>query len=97
MVGQAYTLGAAPSTAAAPLFPEPAMVAGVEPVMPDDRLTDEEFAALVAIDSSIGQRRPSMDIEIKLRRLGLIERNGLSRLPARTAKGNALVAGRRGR
>ena len=63
--------------------------------MPDQPLTPEEFAALVAIDSSMAQRRPSMDIEIKLRRLGLIERNGMSRLPARTAKGDALVAAAR--
>jgi hypothetical protein len=63
----------------------------------NDRLTNEDFAALVAIDSSISQRRPSMEVEIKLRRMGLIERSGLSRLPARTAEGNALVAGRRDR
>lgn len=55
-------------------------------------LSSAEFAALVAIDSTWAQRRPSMDIEIKLRQLGLIERNGMSRLPARTAKGNAVVA-----
>lgn len=62
--------------------------------MPDD-LTAEEFAALVAIDSSFHQTRPSIELEMKLRGLGLIERNGLSRLPARTAKGDALVrAGR---
>jgi hypothetical protein len=64
--------------------------------MPDTPLTPDEFAALVAIDSSIGQRRPSMDMEIRLRLLGLIERNGMSRLPSRTAKGEALVlAGRK--
>jgi hypothetical protein len=64
--------------------------------MPDTPLTPDEFAALVALDSSIGQRRPSMDMEIRLRFLGLIERDGLSRLPARTARGEALVwAGRK--
>jgi len=63
--------------------------------MLDTPLTPDEFAALVALDSSIGQRRPSMDMEIRLRLLGLIERNGMSRLPSRTAKGEALVrAGR---
>ncbi|MBY0318897.1 MAG: hypothetical protein K2X72_09260 [Reyranella sp.] len=67
-----------------------------EPLDPDEPLTPDEFAALVAIDSSIGQRRPSMDMEVRLRRLGLIERNGMSRLPSRTAKGEALVrAGRK--
>jgi hypothetical protein len=54
-------------------------------------LTPDEFAALFAIDSTIGQRRPSMEMEVRLYRLGLIERNGMSRLPARTAKGEALV------
>jgi len=59
-------------------------------------LTPDEFAALFAIDSTIGQRRPSMDMEVHLRRLGLIERNGMSGLPARTAMGEALVrAGRK--
>ena len=55
-------------------------------------LSPDEFAALVAIDSSMRQRRPSPEIEIKLRRLGLIERNGTSGLPARTAEGDRLVA-----
>jgi hypothetical protein len=55
-------------------------------------LSPEEFAALVAIDSTMRQRRPSPDMEIKLRRLGLIERGGMSGLPARTAEGDALVA-----
>jgi hypothetical protein len=64
--------------------------------MLDKPLTPDEFSALVALDSSIGQRRPSMDMEVRLRRLGLIERNGLSRLPSRTAEGEALVqAGRK--
>jgi len=64
--------------------------------MPDKPLTPDEFAALVAIDSTIGQRRPSMDMEVRLRHLGLIERNGMSRLPSRTAEGEALVrAGRK--
>ena len=57
-------------------------------------LTVEEFAALAALDSSIGQRLPSMEMEIRLRLLGLVERTD-SRLPARTARGEALVrAGR---
>ncbi len=64
--------------------------------MPDADLTDEEFAALVAIDSSFRQTRPSVELEMKLRGLGLIERNGMSRLPARTAKGDALVRAGRG-
>ena len=59
--------------------------------MAESSLTVEEFAALAALDSSIGQRRPSMEMEIKLRLLGLIERNSLSRLPARTLRGEALV------
>jgi hypothetical protein len=64
--------------------------------MPHTPLTPEEFAALAAIDSSIGQRRPSIDMEVRLRRLGLIERAGLSRLPSRTLLGEALVrAGRK--
>jgi hypothetical protein len=46
---------------------------------------------LLAIDGSITQRRPSMEIEIRLRQLGLIERNGMSRLPTRTKRGNDLV------
>jgi hypothetical protein len=60
--------------------------------MPTPPLNPEEFAALVAIDSSMRQRRPSPDLEIKLRRLGLIERDGRSGLPARTPRGDALVA-----
>ena len=63
--------------------------------MPDTPLSPAEFAALVAIDGSIRQQRPSAEMEIRLRRLGLIERNSLSRLPARTAEGDARVkAGR---
>jgi hypothetical protein len=58
-------------------------------------LTDEEFAALLGIDGTMSQRRPSPELEIRLRGLGLIHRNGMSRLPARTADGNALIkAGR---
>jgi hypothetical protein len=58
-------------------------------------LTSEEFAALQSIDGSMLQRRPSMELEIRLRGLGLIHRDGLSRLPVRTAEGDALVkAGR---
>ena len=58
-------------------------------------LTREEFAALVAIDGSFAQRRPSAELEIELRRRGLIEREGLSQLPTRTARGEAMVkAGR---
>jgi hypothetical protein len=58
-------------------------------------LSTDEFAALVALDSTWAQCRPSADLEIKLRGLGLIERNGMARLPSRTAKGDALVAERR--
>jgi hypothetical protein len=54
-------------------------------------LSPDEFAGLLAIDGSITQRRPSMDVEIRLRHLGLIERNGISRLPIRTKRGNDLV------
>ena len=37
-----------------------------------------------------------MEMEVKLRRLDLIERNGMSRLPSRTAKGDALVRAGKG-
>ena len=58
-------------------------------------LTNEEFAALRSIDGSMLQRRPSMELEIRLRGLGLIHRDGMSRLPVRTAAGDALIkAGR---
>ncbi|MDO8975952.1 hypothetical protein [Reyranella sp.] len=33
-----------------------------------------------------------MEVEIRLRQLGLIERNGISRLPIRTRRGNDLVS-----
>jgi hypothetical protein len=46
---------------------------------------------LRAIDGTMGQRRPSIDIEIRLRALGLIERTGLSRMPIRTRRGDDLV------
>jgi hypothetical protein len=59
--------------------------------MTDILLTNEEFAALRSIDGSILQRRPTPELEIRLRSLGLIHRNGMSRLPARTAEGDALV------
>jgi hypothetical protein len=63
--------------------------------MTNPSLTSEEFAALRSIDGSMLQRRPSMEMEIRLRGLGLIDRNGMSRLPVRTAEGNALIkAGR---
>jgi hypothetical protein len=55
-------------------------------------LTEEEFDALVALDGSLHQRRPSPEIEKILRDLGLIERFRWSGLPIRTASGNALVA-----
>jgi hypothetical protein len=58
-------------------------------------LNSEEFAALQSIDGSMLQRRPSMELEIRLRGLGLIHRDGMSRLPVRTAEGDALIkAGR---
>jgi hypothetical protein len=59
--------------------------------MTDLSLTNEEFSALRSIDGSMLQRRPSMEMEIRLRALGLIHRNGMSRLPVRTAEGDALV------
>jgi hypothetical protein len=63
--------------------------------MTDLSLTNEEFAALRSIDGSMLQRRPTPEMEIRLRNLGLIHRNGMSRLPARTAEGDALIkAGR---
>jgi len=63
--------------------------------MTDLSLTNEEFAALRSIDGSMLQRRPTPEMEIRLRSLGLIHRNGMSRLPARTAEGDALIkAGR---
>jgi hypothetical protein len=54
-------------------------------------LSDEEFAALVALDGSMLQRRPTPALELRLRQLGLIEPSRFSRLPIRTAKGEALV------
>lgn len=54
-------------------------------------LSPDEFAGLLAIDGTLGQRRPSTEIEIRLRSLGLIERNGLSRMPIRTRRGDDLV------
>lgn len=60
---------------------------------PDPALLNaEEFAALLAIDGSLRARRPPAAIEIRLRRLGLIEPSPLSRLPVRTLKGEALIA-----
>ena len=71
----------------------------IEPIAPgmtDPSLTSEEFAALRSIDGSMLQRRPSMEMEVRLRSLGLIHRDGMSRLPVRTAAGDALIkAGRR--
>lgn len=55
-------------------------------------LNAEEFAALLAIDGSLRARRPPAATEIRLRRLGLIEPNPLSRLPVRTLKGEVLIA-----
>ncbi|MCC8432365.1 hypothetical protein [Reyranella aquatilis] len=59
--------------------------------MSEPDLTPEELAGLRAIDGTMGQRRPSIDIEIRLRALGLIERTGLSRMPIRTRRGDDLV------
>lgn len=60
-------------------------------------LSPEELAGLVAIDGTLAQRRPPADIEIKLRKLGLIERNSsMSRLPIRTPRGHELVRARVG-
>ena len=66
----------------------------IEPIasgMTDLSLTNEELAALRSIDGSMLQRRPSPEMEIRLRGLGLIQRDGMSRLPVRTAEGNALI------
>jgi hypothetical protein len=54
-------------------------------------LTPEELAGLRAIDGTMAQRRPSIDVEIRLRTLGLIERTGLSRMPIRTRRGSDLL------
>lgn len=54
-------------------------------------LSSDEIAGLLAIDGTMGQRRPSIEIEIRLRSFGLIERNGLSRMPLRTRRGDDLV------
>lgn len=62
-----------------------------DPPLPAPGLSPDEFAGLLAIDGSITRRRPSMEIEIRLRQFGLIERNGISRLPIRTRRGNDLV------
>lgn len=56
------------------------------------QLTPDAFDALVALDGSLQQRRPSPEIEKVLRDLGLIERFYASGLPIRTAAGNELVA-----
>jgi hypothetical protein len=61
-----------------------------EPMTPD--LTEQEFDALVGLDGTLQQRRPSPEIEKTLRDLGLIERFRWSGLPVRTASGSALVA-----
>ena len=66
----------------------------IEPIAPGMTglsLTNEEFAALRSIDGSMSQRRPTPELEIRLRNLGLIHRNGMSRLPVRTPEGDALV------
>lgn len=55
-------------------------------------ITAEEFHGLVTINGTIGQHRPSPVVEARLRHLGLIEPSPLSRLPVRTAEGEALVA-----
>ena len=54
-------------------------------------LSAEELSGLLAIDGSLLQRRPSMEIEIRLPQLGLIERNSISRMPIRTESGNNRV------
>jgi len=57
----------------------------------NNTMTAEEFHGLVTIDGSLGQCRPSPAVEARLRNLGLIEPSPLSRLPVRTAEGEALV------
>jgi hypothetical protein len=52
----------------------------------------DAFHALVALDGSFRQARPSPDMEAYLRHRGLIEPSPFSRLPVRTAAGDALVA-----
>lgn len=59
-------------------------------------LTAEELAGLIAIDGTIRQKRPQAEIEIRLRLLGLIDRNSISRLPIRTKRGQELVRELRG-
>jgi hypothetical protein len=51
----------------------------------------DAFHALVAIDGSIRQARPSPEMEAHLRQKGLIAPSRFSRLPVRTPKGEALI------
>lgn len=59
--------------------------------MSETPLSNEEFAALVAIDGGLMQRRPSREMEAKLRKLGLVYLFRPSGMPVRTAEGEALV------
>lgn len=55
-------------------------------------LTREELAGLIAIDGTMTQHRPPPEVETRLRLLGLIDRNSISRLPIRTMRGQRLVS-----
>jgi hypothetical protein len=57
----------------------------------DPVLSEEEFAGLKAIDGSWFQQRPSIEVEIVLRKLGLIQRDGLAGMPFRTSLGDEFV------
>lgn len=64
--------------------------------MSDAPLSPEEFAVLVAMDGGVRQYRASPEIEIKLRRLGLIEPSKFSGIPVRTPAGDARVKAGKG-
>lgn len=59
--------------------------------MPNTPLSPEEFAALVAIDGTLNEHRPSAQLEIRLRHLGFIERCNRNGMPIRTPKGAGRV------
>ena len=79
-------------TTATSLLPDAPAAPAPESTAANGPLTSEEFAALLAIDGSLCARRPPAALEIRLRRLGLIEPSRLSRLPVRTPAGEALIA-----
>jgi hypothetical protein len=61
--------------------------------MPDEdmKLNPEEATALLVIDGSYHQRRPSPELEARLRERSLIEPSRMSRQPRLTAKGDAVA------